>query len=114
MGTIKTSVENTGQGATIQGTKVVRGTLTMGTYETSGDSLNLANYFLDSSTPTMMIGGDDGYVLQPTVGRNAEAMLVMAYYVSNINAATGPLGEVANATNLTGVNVDFVAFGQPY
>jgi len=112
MGTCKYAITKSNRG--LYGEKQVRGWMTMGTYETSGDSLNLANVFKASTTPTITLGSNDGYVLEQTPDLNADSQLIMAYSVGNINAATGPLVEVVNATNLTAVNVQFTALGQPY
>tara|TARA_R100001530_G_scaffold32673_3_gene25664 strand:- start:686 stop:985 length:300 start_codon:yes stop_codon:yes gene_type:complete len=98
----------------ITGEKYARGWITMGTYETSGDSLNLANVFKSSTECTVIPAGNDGYQLEATQGRNADNQLIMAYYVGNINAATGPLTQVANAVDLSAVNAQFFAIGQPY
>jgi hypothetical protein len=112
MGTCTYLVVKSSRG--LYGEKEVRGWITMGTYETSGDSLNLANVFKASTEPTIILGSNDGYVLEQTPDLNADSQLIMAYSVGNINSSIGPLVEVVNATNLSGVNVKFTATGQPY
>jgi len=112
MGTCTYAITKSSRG--LYGEKTVRGWITMGTYETSGDGLNMANVFKSSTSPTITLGSNDGYILEQTPSLNADSQLIMAYSVGNINAATGPLVEVVNATDLTGVNVLFTAIGQPY
>jgi len=110
------------QSQSIKGLKLIGGTLEMGsTYATSGDSLNLANYFKSTSKPTLLISSDAGYLLVPTPGRNADSMLIEAYDVGwyAINANSGSANQAATQIGngsavLASTNAMFLAFGQPY
>jgi hypothetical protein len=101
----------------IQGVRTLGGTLVMdGSYATSGDTMNLANYLHNASTPTVVIGGADGYMLEHNHG-TANAGTVIARY-SSLNALNGPsvtiaLVEVASTTNLATVNTTWIAMGKP-
>tara|TARA_Y100000310_G_scaffold295741_1_gene327376 strand:- start:2280 stop:2627 length:348 start_codon:yes stop_codon:yes gene_type:complete len=99
------------------GVKRIDGTLKLSSSysNAAGEGLNLSNEFKSSTVPTVILGSDDGYVLKATTGRNAEAGLVVAYDVGTvINGSYGPLSQVLNATDLSGVNIAFSASGQPY
>jgi hypothetical protein len=99
------------------GARAIAGTLVMdGSYATSGDTMNLANYFHNASTPTVVISAADGYMLEHNHG-TANAGTVIARY-SSVNTKNGAnetiaLVEVTATTNLATVNTTFVAFGKP-
>jgi len=104
----------TNEGPTMAGEKIIHGKLNLQTYETNGDPVNLSNFFKSSTSPFVCLtGGTGGYVLDHNQG-TAAAGKVLAYYTSTKNGAAGALDEVANATDLSAVNVSFFAIGQPY
>jgi len=100
----------------LSGEKTIRGTMTLSNAysNAAGDTMNLSAEFKSSTVPTVILGSDDGYVLKATPGRNADHGLIQAYDVGNINGAVGPLHQVLNTTDLSAVNVSFMAIGQPY
>lgn len=109
------------QTPTMGGVQMLQGSVALSSsYATSGDSLNLVNYFKSTTNPVVILSSDDGYVVQSTVGRNATALLVKAYSVgwyainANNGSANQALTEIGAGTNLSSVNVSFTAFGQPY
>ena len=119
MGTIgfKVDFESTTQA----GLKSIMGTVLLpGSYATSGDALNLANYFKSSTEPFVQFGGDAGITLQQTPGRNAESQLILAYNVgwfainANNGSANQAMTEIGSGTNQATVNSVFMAVGQPY
>ncbi len=116
MGTCVTTIEDV---SIIQGGKaIVSGSFSLSSsYATSGETLNLSNSIKDSSSPKVVFTSSGGYSLKHNQG-NAAAGKVLAYFsvqnAANVADQNSALIEVTNATDLSAVNVDFIAYGQTY
>lgn len=104
------------EGATLHGEKMIRGSLAVGTYATDGAALNLANYFKSTTYPSVLITSGSGYALEHNQGTAASGKIKAYFSEVNQNGANDSyaLVEVTNATDLSAVNIPFVAFGQPF
>ena len=93
------------------GARMVTGTVTCSEeYTTSGEILTgLSTYILSTDSPTVMLCGQDGYVLQWDAGTCA-AGKVLAY---EAGADAAALDEVAASTNLGAVVGQVIAIGAP-
>lgn len=98
------------------GQRQIRGSLTMdSSYATGGEVMDVSTYFAGS--PTVVIGGADGYMLEHNQG-TAAAGKVLARY-SSVNSKNGAnetlaLVQVADGTDLSAVNTTFLAMGQSF
>jgi hypothetical protein len=97
------------------GGKLIRGTLAMSdSYDAGGSALNLANYFLSTSSPTVMIGNlNAGYAAIHNGGTAASG--VVQLYVTG-SAGTLPLAEANASLDLSALAppLAFIAVGQAY
>jgi hypothetical protein len=92
------------------GSTMVMGTFTMSSsYATNGDTLNLSNVLKSAGSPMVLINPTNTVTMRHNAG-TASAGKVLAY-VQDINGAEG---EVANATDLSSINVTFIAIGADY
>jgi hypothetical protein len=92
------------------GEVIVRGLATMDSlYATSGEVMDLSSYLSDVSSPTVLLGSDDGYILRHDRGTNSGGK-VLAYNAPAGNSAAA-LAQAAANTNLAAVVVPFIAIG---
>jgi hypothetical protein len=80
------------------------------TYVTTGtnNEMVLSTYFLSTSSPNVILGGDDGYEAQHNRGTAAAGKVLL--YEAGADAAA--LDEFANAGDASGVILTFIALGQ--
>jgi hypothetical protein len=102
------------------GEKLVRGLATLASsYATGGDVLNLANYFDEDGSPTVVTCSADGYVTEHNQGTAAKGTIICYYNIMNADTTNGvsqntALYQVDPATDLDAVNVIFTAVGKAY
>lgn len=77
-------------------------------YQAAGETMDLSSYLLSSSSPVIVLGGDDGYV--PQSDRGTAAANTIQLFEAGADAAA--LDEVANSTDTSAVICTFVAIGQ--
>ena len=90
------------------GYRMIAGSVTIGVYETDGVAADLSSYF--SGSPVVLIGDDDGYLVEHNRGTAAAGTIICRVSNSSANAA---LPQVDNDTNLANVVCYFCAFGTP-
>lgn len=94
------------------GQKLVTGTFTFSAnYYANGDTLDLSNVFLDDSVPMVMCGQAAGYTAFHNQG-NAKVGKVLAY--CGAAGASATLGQANTNSDLSSINVGFIAIGQAY
>ena len=92
------------------GFRLISGTVTFDdSYPTGGETMDLSSYLLSTSSPTVIINGDDGYVIQHDRGTAAAGKLI-AYGTGSANKAA--LTQQDATTNLSTVICPFTAIGQ--
>ena len=96
------------QGEGTSGYRMIAGTCTIGVYITDGVDADLSDYF--SGSPVVMLGHDDGYLVEHNRGTAAAGKIICR--VSN-STANSTFPQESNATNLANVVVFFQAFGTP-
>ena len=93
------------------GEVIVRGLATLdGAYANGGEVMDLSSYILSSSSPTVLVGDDDGHQCTHSRG-TAAAGKILAYNEAAAANATA-LAAVATNTNMAAVVVHFIAIGQ--
>ena len=77
-------------------------------YATGGETMDLSAYLLGTSTPLIVVSGDDGWMVQGDRG-TASANKVLCYGSADTNAAVNQ--QAAVSTDLSAVIGTFIAIG---
>lgn len=83
-----------------------RGSLTLGTYATGGVAVTKAQLDLPVAINDLDLGSSGGYLAEWVKSTG-----LVKVYVDKTPAAATPLGEVANATDLSAISFRFTAQG---
>lgn len=109
--TITISTENPLGAQDGSGELTLRGTVTFdSSYAGSGgETVDLSTYLASTSSPTVIFGGDDGYVIQHNRGTAAAGKAVVYKSAGSVAAMT----EATAAISLSDVISPFIALGKP-
>src|SRR3990172_4669530 len=92
--------------------KVIVADITMSTsYATGGDTVPLASLELSSIDVLMLSGNSGGYTMEVVHGAAPTTAPKIKLYEDKVTAASPPLSEEANATNVSTIVVRAIAYG---